>query len=102
MHERDSGYTLIEIIIVTAVIGILAAAIMPLARVTMQRQREVELRRDLREMRTAIDKYKDAIDLGRIAPESIAGSTDGYPPTLDVLVEGVPLANDTTGGRMRF
>ena len=63
----------------------------------MQRNREIELRRSLREIRTAIDKYKDAVDQNLIAESALDGSTDGYPPTLETLVEGVPAANDTTG-----
>ncbi len=54
---------------------------MPLAKVTATRQREAELRRDLREMRTAIDKYKDAADLGQISPLELKVGNEGYPPT---------------------
>ena len=67
---------------------------MPLAKVTVQRQREVELRRDLREMRTAIDKFKDAADNGLIGAVDIKAGSEGYPPDLDTLVEGVSVAND--------
>lgn len=98
----QNGYTFIEIAIVTAIVGILASAALPLARVTMQRNREIELRRSLREIRTAIDKYKDAVDQNQIAESALDGSTDGYPPTLETLVEGVPPANDTTGRKLRF
>lgn len=98
----QGGYTFVEIAIVTAIIAILASAILPLARVTMQRNREIELRRDLRDIRTAIDKFKDAADQNLIAPNDLAASSDGYPPTLDVLVDGVGAANDTTGKRLRF
>ena len=62
---------------------------MPLARVTVQRQREAELRRALREMRTAIDKYKDAADIGQIGSIDIKAGSEGYPPDLETLVEGV-------------
>jgi general secretion pathway protein G len=65
------GYTFIEIAIVTAIVGILASAALPLARVTMQRNREIELRRSLREIRSAIDKYKDAVDQNLISPNDI-------------------------------
>ena len=70
---------------------------MPLARVTMQRQREAELHRVLREMRTAIDKYKDAVDSGAIASFDVKAGTEGYPPTLETLVEGVTKAGDAIG-----
>ena len=88
--ESRRGYTFIEIAVVTAIVGILASAALPLAKVTMQRNREIELRRSLREIRTAIDKYKDAVDQNLIAESALDGSTDGYPPTLETLVEGVP------------
>ena len=68
----------------------------------MQRNREIELRRSLREIRTAIDKYKDAVDQNLIAESALDGNADGYPPTLETLVEGVPPANDTTGRKLRF
>src|SRR5215210_5753447 len=94
------GYTFVEIAVVAAIIAILASAVLPLARVTIQRNREIELRRALREVRTAIDKYKDAADQNLIAEPPPAA--EGYPPTLDVLVEGVPAANDTTGKKLRY
>ncbi|HTL00887.1 MAG TPA: prepilin-type N-terminal cleavage/methylation domain-containing protein [Vicinamibacterales bacterium] len=99
---KAEGYTFIEIVIVSAIIAILASAILPLAKVTMQRQREIELRRDLREMRLAIDKFKDAFDQGKIAPGDLPTESDGYPGTLDQLVEGVAVQNDNTGARLRF
>jgi general secretion pathway protein G len=68
----------------------------------MQRMREVELRRDLREMRTAIDKFKEAADLGNIAPTDLKAGAEGYPPDLDALVEGVSAANDATGRKLKF
>lgn len=100
MDRGQGGYTFIEIAVVAAIIAILASAVMPLAKVTVQRNREIELRRALREMRTGIDKYKDAIDQNLIAnPPTTA---DGYPPTLETLVDGVPAANDTTGKKLKF
>jgi general secretion pathway protein G len=101
-RRQDHGYTFIEIAIVAAIIMILASAVLPLARVTMQRQRESELRRDLRDMRTAIDKFKDAVDQGKIAAADLPGDSDGYPPTLEALVDGVAPANDTTGKKLKF
>src|SRR5215510_626512 len=64
--DTQRGYTFVELIVVATIIAILASAIMPLAKVTAQRTREAELRRSLREIRTAIDKYKDAADAGQI------------------------------------
>jgi general secretion pathway protein G len=98
----DAGYTFIEIVIVSAIIAILASAILPLTRVAMQREREIELHRDLREMRTAINKFKDAFDAGKIAPGDLPTEADGYPGSLDQLVEGVAVQNDTTGQRLKF
>jgi general secretion pathway protein G len=98
----NGGFTFIEVAIVTAMIAILASAILPLAKVTIQREREVELRRELRDMRTAIDKFKDAADQGKISPGDLPSTADGYPPTLQVLVDGVTVNNDSTGARLRF
>jgi len=81
---------------------ILASAIMPLARVTATRQREMELRRDLREMRTAIDKFKDAAMALQISPLDLKPDGEGYPPDLEKLVEGVTAANDQTGRKLKF
>ena len=81
---------------------VLAMAILPLTKVTMQRMRETELRRDLREMRTAIDKFKEQADLGNIAPTDLKAGAEGYPPDLDTLVEGVTAANDATGRKLKF
>ena len=100
--DRARGYTFIEIAIVAAIIAILASAALPLAQVTMQRNREIELRRSLREIRTAIDKYKDAVDQNLISPNDIDTDAEGYPPTLETLVEGVTPANDTTGRKLKF
>src|ERR671913_1954939 len=99
---RERGYSFIELLIVTAIMFILASAVMPLAQVTAQRQREVELRAALRQMRTAIDKFKDAVDQGRIASTELKPGSEGYPPNLETLVEGVPLQNDQSGVKLKF
>jgi general secretion pathway protein G len=98
----SEGYSFVELIVVCTIVGILAAAIMPLAKVTMQRQREMELRRELREMRTAIDRFKDAVDQGVIPSTELTAGSEGYPPRLETLVEGVQLANDASGRRLKF
>ncbi len=98
LHEKPSrrgrlnsnaGLTLIELILACGILLILSSAAIPLARVTVVRQRETELRRDLREMRTAIDRYKDAADKNLIQTE--VGS-QGYPPDLQTLVDGVTVS----------
>ena len=101
-HGAERGYSFVELLVVSAIVLILASAVMPLARVTMQRQREAELRRALREMRTAIDRHKDAVDLGMIGGLEVEAENEGYPASLEVLVEGVEMANDATGRKMRF
>ena len=98
----ERGFTFVELLVVTTILLILASAVMPLARVSMQRQREAELRRNLREIRTAIDKYKDAVDAGMIASFDVKAGTEGYPPTLETLVEGVTKAGDATGIKLKF
>jgi general secretion pathway protein G len=96
------GYTFIELIIVTTIILILASAVQPLARVTITRQKEAELRRALREMRTAIDKFKDAADAQMIAATDLKAGAEGYPPNLETLVDGVSVVNDATGRKLKF
>jgi len=89
-------------LVVATIILILASAVMPLAKVTMQRTKEAELHRALREIRTAIDKYKDAADLGLIGSLDIKVGSEGYPPDLQTLVEGVTAANDPSGRKLKF
>jgi len=98
----ENGFTFIELLIVSTILMIIASAVMPLARVTSQRQKEAELRQALREIRTAIDKYKDAVDQGLIGATEIKLGTEGYPPELETLVEGVSVANDASGRKLKF
>lgn len=100
--RAERGYSFVELLVVSAILLVLASAVLPLTRVTMQRQREAELRRALREMRTAIDRYKDAGDLGLIGGVEVEADNDGYPESLEVLVEGVEVVNDASGRKMRF
>ncbi len=87
--------TLIELIIAVTILLILTGAAIPIARTRIKREKEVELRRDLWEMRDAIDHYKDAADRGAF---QIKLGSDGYPPDLDTLVNGV----DVQGKKVRF
>ena len=101
-RRAEQGYTFVELLVVSSIILILASAVMPLAKVSATRQREAELRRALREMRTAIDKYKDAADLGQIGQLEIKAGSEGYPADLQTLVDGVAAANDATGRKLKF
>lgn len=96
------GYSLVELLVVTSILLILASAVMPLSRVAMQRHRETELRRALREVRTAIDKYKDAVDQGQIGGTDVKVGSEGYPPSLQTLVDGVTPLNDATGRKLKY
>ena len=98
----DAGYTFIELLVVSTIVLILASAVQPLAKVTIQRTREAELRRVLREMRTAIDKFKDAADNGVISPLDLPAGGDNYPKDLQQLVDGVAVQNDASGKKLRF
>jgi general secretion pathway protein G len=89
------GFTLVELIVATMILLILTTMAVPMARVTIKREKERELRRDLWEMRDAIDRYKDAADRGGF--QTKVGS-ENYPPDLDTLVKGV----DVKGKKLKF
>jgi general secretion pathway protein G len=88
-RREERGFTYLELVATAAIIMIMASAIMPMARVTRKRQKELELRRELRILRTAIDEYKKMVDAGRIGGMDVKLGSEGYPPTLEILVEGV-------------
>src|SRR5215831_14455299 len=96
-HARlgTRGFTLIELIVATAILVILTGMAIPMARVTIKRAKERELRHDLWQLRDAIDRYKDAADRGAF---QIKVGTEGYPPDLDTLVNGV----DVGGKKLKF
>jgi general secretion pathway protein G len=96
-HNPQAGMTLIELILACSILVILASAALPVARFSIVRSKENELRRDLREMKDAIDKYKDLADQQKIRVE--VGS-ENYPPDLDTLVKGVQVG--TADKKIRF
>ena len=95
-RSRQAGLTLLELIVACSILLVLSSAAMPLVRITIVRAREAELRRDLREMKNAIDHYKDMADTGAFQTEV---TSNGYPPDLDTLVKGVVVAGNK---RVRF
>jgi general secretion pathway protein G len=96
LNRRQHGVTLVEMIVVITILLILMGAAVPIMKVSIRRQRETELRRDLWEMRSAIDRYKDAADKNMF---QIKLDSQGYPPDLDTLVNGVEIAG---GKKLRF
>lgn len=97
-RHNEAGLTLVELIVAFTILLILTTAALPLARVRIKREKEIELRRALREIRTAIDRYKDAADRNQI---QVKVGTEGYPPDLQTLVDGVQLAG-APERRVRF
>ncbi|MGA6988035.1 MAG: type II secretion system protein [Terriglobales bacterium] len=96
MGRPQQGFTLIELIVATAIIAILVGMAVPIARNAVAREREHELRQDLWMIRDAIDRYKDAADRGAF---QIKLGSEGYPPDLDTLVNGVDIA---AGKKLKF
>ncbi len=90
LRGNRRGLTLIELIVAFTILLLLSTMAVPLARVKVRREKERELRYSLREIRQAIDKYKDMSDLGMLGATKVG--TEGYPETLDILVEGVKIA----------
>ena len=86
--RAQAGMTLLELIIACSILLVLSAAALPIAKYSVIRQKETELRRDLREIKDAIDRYKDAADRNQIRVEI---GSEGYPPDLETLVKGVQL-----------
>jgi general secretion pathway protein G len=94
----DAGMTLLELIITCAILLVLSSAALPIAKYTIVRQKEAELRHDLLEMRDAIDRYKDAADRNQIRVEI---GSEGYPSNLETLVSGVQLGT-SSDKKIRF
>ena len=95
LKNNQKGFTLIEMIVTFTILAILAAVAIPLARTAVKREKEIELRRNLRTIRDAIDAYKKLADENRIEFED---NTEGYPPDLETLVEGVEVSAEAQTG----
>jgi general secretion pathway protein G len=98
-RRNQRGLTLVELVVAFTIMLILSSMAVPLARARVRAARQRELNNDLREMRGAIDKYKDYADLGYLGPQK--QGTNNWPETLDILVEGVKLPGPD-GKRLRF
>ena len=98
-RRNQKGLTLVELIVAFTIMLILTTMAVPMARSKVRAMRERELRNDLREMRAAIDKYKDYADLGYLGPQKLG--TNNWPETLEALVEGVKLPGPD-GKKIRF
>lgn len=99
LASQQSGFTLIELLVTVTIVAILASVALPLSELSQQRAKENELRQDLREIRTAIDAYKQAVDEGRIL-KSLDQS--GYPPRLSILVDGAVDAKSPVAQKIYF
>lgn len=99
VKPAPTGFTLIELVIVVAIVGILALGLIPLGELAVKRSREGELRDALRSIRTAIDAYKKAADEGRVEKKA---TESGYPPSLNVLVDGVKDIKTPEGKKIYF
>jgi general secretion pathway protein G len=93
--RRERGFTLLELIIATAILLVLSTMVVPLARLSITREKERMLRNDLWQMRDAIDRYKDAADQQKFQTKV---DSQNYPPDLETLVKGV----DVQGKKVRF
>ena len=96
---KSSGFTLVELVVTVLIVAILATGAVPIAQVTIQRNKEIELKQALRQIREAIDLYKRAADEGKIM-KSI--DQTGYPPSLEVLEQCVTNQRDANGKLIKF
>lgn len=95
-RRSQRGMTLVELIVAFTILALLTTMAVPLARSRVRREQERELRYALREIHTAIDKYKDMADAGQLGQQNAA--KEGYPESLEILVEGVKVSGQGTGG----
>lgn len=98
-HRQARGFTLIELVITVAIVGLLASIVAPMAELAMQRSKEREFRDALQQIRTAIDAYKEAVDDGKIIADA---QKSGYPESLQVLVDGINDAKSPASGQKLY
>ncbi len=99
LRNRQRGFTIVELLVTILIVSILASAVFPMAHLAVRRSKEEELRRSLRQVRQALDAYKQASDEGRIMKKP---EESGYPHTLESLVEGVVDAKSPSGRKIYF
>jgi len=98
-RHRQSGFTIIEVLVTVVIVSILASVALPMAELAVQRNKEQELRRALRDIREALDAYKQAGDEGKFLRK--AGES-GYPPTLEILADGAVDLKNPAGAKIYF
>lgn len=96
-RKRNGGFTLTEMLVTLAIVAILASAALPLAKFAVKRQKEIELKRNLRLLREAIDVFKKMADEKKFEFDE---ETEGYPPDLDILVEGIEIKESVEGNEV--
>lgn len=99
IRRAPAGFTLIELVVTVAIVGLLASVALPMMELVVQRDKEQDLRLALRQIRSAIDAYKQAVDEGRVKTSMLQS---GYPPTLKELVDGVSDQTDPDGKSMIY
>ncbi len=102
MRRRDDGFSYLELVATSFILLILASAILPVAKVGRVRQKEIELRRELRVLRTAVDRYKLEVERGKIGGTDVKLGSEGYPESLEKLVEGVNQVGRADGVKLKF
>jgi general secretion pathway protein G len=100
LNQRESGFTLLELLITLAIVAVLTAGTIPVAKNMIKREKEMELRRNLRELRKSIDAYKIACDGGKVSPLDKKIDDECYPKDLQILVDGINPPN--TNSTIRF